>query len=502
VAEGRDRRDQALRGEASRGDSARGDPLRAERERWMRRVRRVHLVGIGGAGMGAIAEVLHTLGFDVSGSDVCESAMTRRLRGLGVRIEVGHAEAQISDAEVVVVSTAIRPDNPEVAAARAAGIPTIPRAEMLAELMRFRHGIAIAGTHGKTTTTGLVAAVLEAGGLDPSYVIGGRLLGAGTHARLGRGEYLVAEADESDASFLLLQPMVAVVTNVDADHMETYDGDFDRLRQTFVDFLHRLPFYGLAVLCIDDENVRALLPSVSRPLLTYGFDDSADVRAEDVRQEGTTTRFTVRRAGREPLEVALSLPGRHNVLNALAAVAVASALEIPDAAVRHALDGFAGIARRLQVHGVLRVGECEVLVVDDYAHHPRELEATLEAARGAWPRRRIVAVFQPHRYTRTRDLFEDFTRVLSEADALVLLEVYPAGEAPLVGADGRALAGAVRARGRVNPVFVAEPSQVPEALEGMVEDRDVILTLGAGDVGTVPARLAERWRSTAAEPRP
>ena len=465
----------------------------AGRERWMRRVRRVHLLGIGGAGMGAIAEVLHTLGFEVSGTDVAESAMTARLRQLGVRVAIGHAARNVGDAQVVVVSAAVPEDNVELAAARAAGVVTIPRAQMLAELMRFRHGVAVAGTHGKTTTTALVAALLEAGGLDPSYVIGGRLLATGAHARLGQGEYLVAEADESDASFVLLQPMAAMVTNIDSDHMHTYEDDFQRLRQAFLDFLHRLPFYGLAVLCADDDNVRALREEVARPTLTYGFSRDADLRADAVRQDGTRTHFTVHRRGREPLELELALAGRHNVLNAAGAFALAGELGVSDEAARAALAGFQGVARRLQQHGVLDVGGRRALLVDDYAHHPREVEATVAAARGAWPGRRLLVVFQPHRFSRTRDLFEDFSRVLAELDALALLEVYGAGEAPVPGADGRALAAAVRARGRVNPVFFGRPDEVVEAFEGLVVDGDVVLVLGAGDVGALPARALERW---------
>ncbi len=471
----------------------------AERERWMRRVRRVHLLGIGGAGMGAIAEVLHTLGFHVSGTDVAESAMTARLRQLGVRVEIGHAADNVRDAEVVVVSAAVPEDNVELAAARTAGIATIPRAQMLAELMRFRHGVAIAGTHGKTTTTALVAALLEAGGLDPSYVIGGRLLATGAHARLGQGEYLVAEADESDASFVLLQPMAALVTNIDADHMHTYEGDFQRLRQAFLDFLHRLPFYGLAVLCADDDNVRALGDEVARPTLTYGFSEDADLRADAVRQEGTRTRFTVHRRGRPAVDLELALPGRHNVLNAVGALALAGELGVSDDAARAALGSFQGIARRLQLHGTLDIGGRRALLVDDYAHHPSELEATVAAVRGAWPERRLFVVFQPHRFSRTRELFEDFSRVLADVDALALLEVYAAGEASMPGADGRSLAAAVRARGRVNPVFFERPAEVVEALEGLVTDGDVVLVLGAGDVGSLPALALERWPGEAGQ---
>lgn len=458
--------------------------------RWMRRIRRIHFVGIGGAGMGGIAEVLHTLGFEVSGSDLREGAMTRRLRELGVRLAIGHDPAHVEGADVVVVSSAVARDNPEVARARARHIPVVPRAEMLAELMRFRQGVAVAGTHGKTTVTSLIASLLAEGGLDPTFVIGGRLNSAGAHARLGAGQYLVAEADESDASFLYLQPVVAVVTNIDADHMDAYAGDFERLRGSFLEFLHHLPFYGLAVLCLDDPVVRGLLPSVSRPVLTYGLDAGADYRATDIRQEEARSRFQVRMPESEaPLPITLALAGRHNVLNALAAIAVARELEVSVESIARALDAFEGIDRRFRLHGDVRVGGKGVRLIDDYGHHPRELAAVLETIRAAWPARRRVVVFQPHRYTRTRDLFEDFARVLSEADALVLLEVYSAGEAPVAGADGRTLCRAIRARGRVDPVFVERVADVPGVLPGIVQEGDILLTLGAGDIGTLPAAL-------------
>ena len=466
----------------------------ADHDVWMRRVRRVHFIGIGGAGMGGIAEVLHTLGFRVSGSDLQANAMTRRLENLGVAVDIGHHARHVQDCEAVVVTAAIPEDNAELAAARERHIPVVPRAQMLAELMRFRHGIAVGGTHGKTTTTSLVASVLAEGGLDPTYVIGGRLIGSGVNARLGASRYLVAEADESDASFLYLQPMMAVVTNIDADHLETYGGDFQRLTRTFLDFLHRLPFYGQAVVRHEDPTIRELLPEIAKPVTTYGFDDAADVFATDVRAEGARTRFRVHRAGRaDALDVVLSLPGRHNVLNALAAIAVAGELNVDDDAVARALAGFQGIARRCQDYGRRASPVGGVTLVDDYAHHPREITATLQAIRSSFPDRRLVVVFQPHRYTRTRDLFEDFCQVLSEIDALVMLEIYPAGEAPITGADGRTLCRAIRARGQVDPVFVERVEDVPAMLPGVLAEDDVLLVLGAGDVGNLAPALAELW---------
>jgi UDP-N-acetylmuramate--alanine ligase len=464
---------------------------------WMRRVRRIHFVGIGGVGMGGIAEVLHTLGFQVSGSDLGGGVMVSRLLGMGVDVTIGHGAANVAGCDVVVISTAIPATNPEVVEARRLHIPVVPRAEMLAELMRFRHGIAVAGTHGKTTTTSLVASLLAEGGLDPTFVIGGRLNSAGANARLGAGTYLVAEADESDASFLLLQPMLAVVTNIDADHMPHYGGEFERLRASFLEFLHHLPFYGLAVLCRDDPQVRSLLAEVSRPIVTYGFEEGADVRAVDVRQEGLRTHFQVLRDERPAgLEVTLNLPGRHNVANALAAITVARELDVSDEAIRRALDGFAGIGRRFQVHGDFDTPAGRVTLVDDYAHHPRELQATVDAVRASWPERRLLAVFQPHRFTRTRDLFEDFAGVLSGIDALIVLEVYPAGETPISGADARTLCRAVRQRGRVDPVFVQTAADLPDVLEGVIEDGDVVVTMGAGDIGRAPAALSDCWAPT------
>ena len=461
----------------------------------MGRIRRVHFVGCGGSGMGGIAEVMLNLGYEVSGSDLRGNAVTERLAELGARIYRGHDAGRIADAEVVVASTAVGDDNPEIAAAREARIPVIPRAQMLAELMRFRFGIAVAGTHGKTTTTSLVASLLTEGGLDPTYVIGGRLNADGSHARLGASHYLVAEADESDASFLHLQPVIAVVTNIDADHMATYGGDFQRLRETFVEFLHHLPFYGKAVLCLDDPEVRSLIPLLSRPVITYGAHADADFRVSDIRADGFGACFRAHLPGRrEPLDLRLNMPGRHNVLNALAAMAVAAEVGVDEAAMARSLAEFQGIGRRFQRIGELGWGEGRALLVDDYGHHPRELQATLQAAREVWPERRLVLLFQPHRYSRTRDLFDDFVRVLSQgADALLLCEVYAAGEAVIAGADGRSLARAIRARGRVEPVFVDTVEALPEALAGVLRDGDVVLTMGAGSIGGASRRLMDRW---------
>jgi len=455
------------------------------------KVRHIHFVGLGGSGMSGIAEVLLNLGYEVSGSDLSENAATRRLAGLGAKVSVSHAAANVNGADAVVVSTAVAGDNPEVIAARTRRIPIVPRALMLAELMRLRQGVAIAGTHGKTTTTSLVASVLAEGGLDPTFVIGGRLNAAGTNARLGSGEFIVVEADESDASFLHLQPVIAVVTNIDADHMDTYQHDFARLKQAFVQFLQNLPFYGSAVLCIDDAHVREILPFVSKPVLTYGIAPDAAVRAERVEHAGGAMRFRAVREQGAPLEVKLNLPGRHNVQNALAAIAVAGELAIPDRAILKALEEFRGVGRRFQRCGEIpSQGGGRFTLIDDYGHHPAEMTATLEAARGAFPGRRIVLAFQPHRYTRTRDLFEDFVRVLSTADALLLAEVYPAGEAPIVAADGRSLARAVRVAGKVEPVFVEDIAQMVDAIRRVARDGDVVVTMGAGSIGGVPAQLA------------
>jgi UDP-N-acetylmuramate--alanine ligase len=465
-------------------------PTAVAQPQGMGRVRRVHFVGIGGAGMSGIAEVMHNLGYQVSGADLRENAVTGRLRDMGVAVSIGHDAANVADCDVVVVSTAIAAENPELIAAREQRIPVVPRAEMLAELMRFRYGIGVAGTHGKTTTTSLTASVLAEGGLDPTFVIGGQLNSAATNAQLGAGHYLVAEADESDASFLYLQPSMAVVTNIDADHLPTYEGDFDRLRQTFIEFLHHLPFYGLAVLCLDDPEVAQVLEEVTRPVITYGIEADADVKAEQVRQEGMQTHFLVQRPGHdESLPVTLNLPGHHNVLNALAAIAVATELGVADAAIQKALAGFQGIGRRFQMAGEITTAAGKVLMIDDYAHHPGEIAPTLAAVRTGWPGRRLVVVFQPHRYSRTHDLFDDFIKVLSSVDVLVLGEVYAAGETPISGADGRALSRGIRARGHVDPVFVESLDSLPEVLKDLLQDGDVLLTLGAGDIGSAAARL-------------
>ncbi len=466
----------------------------------MRRINCIHLVGIGGVGMGGIAEVLINLGYRVQGSDLQTNAVTRRLAGLGAQISLGHDPENLSGADVVVVSSAVNRDNPEVAAALEARLPVVKRAEMLAELMRFRFGIAVAGTHGKTTTTSLIASVLARGGLDPTFVIGGRLNSVDTNARLGAGNYLVAEADESDASFMHLQPMVAVVTNIDEDHLAAYGQDFRQLRQAFVEFLHNLPFYGLAVMCAEDPDVVAILDKVSRPVVTYGFGDAADIRATNVESDGLATRFDVERPGSEtPLSVRLNLPGQHNVLNALAAIAVARDLEIDDTAVTAALAEFAGIDRRFQVLGDIDVAGAAVTLVDDYGHHPAEIAATLQAGRAVWPQRRLVLAFQPHRFSRTRDLMDDFAEVLSTADVLLLTEVYAAGETPISGADGRALARAIRSRAGVEPIFVADLEQLPAALCRVIEDGDVVLTLGAGSIGALALELGDALQTAGGE---
>ncbi len=458
------------------------------------KVKRVHFVGIGGSGMSGIAEVLLNLGYQVSGSDLSETAVTERLRGLGAKVFRGHDALQIEGADAVVVSTAVKPDNPEVAAARLRRVPVVPRALMLAELMRLRQGVAIAGTHGKTTTTSLIASVLAEAGMDPTFVIGGRLEAAGSHAKLGSGEFIVAEADESDASFLHLQPVLAVVTNIDADHMETYGHDFSRLRQAFLDFLQRLPFYGMAVLCVDDDNVRAIMPLVTKPITTYGLAGQAQVRAAGIRHEGGRMRFTAEVRGNggpgKSLEVVLNLPGVHNVQNALAAIAVGLELQVPEAAILRALAEFKGVGRRFERYGELALpGGGSFALIDDYGHHPAEMEATLAAVRGAFPDRRLVLAFQPHRYTRTRDCFEDFVRVLSSVDALLLTEVYAAGEAPIVAADARALARALRVVGKVEPIFVEQITDMPEAIVNAARPGDMVVTMGAGSIGTVPAQL-------------
>ncbi len=462
-------------------------------KRWLRSVQRIHFVGIGGAGMGGIAEVLVNLGFHVSGSDRSSNAMVRRLESQGVEVHIGHDSKWIEGCGLLVRSSAIADDNPELIEARRARIPIVPRAQMLAELMRLRAGIAIAGTHGKTTTTSLVACLLAEGGFDPTYVVGGLVTASGVNARLGEGRYLVAEADESDASFLLLQPVLAVVTNIDADHLETYDGDFNRLLQAFVDFLHHLPFYGHAVVCLDDANIVGLLPQISKQIVTYGIESDADFRATDIRADGPRTHFTINARDGEPLAVTLNLPGTHNVLNALAAVAVAHLAGVEDEAVQRGLASFQGIGRRLQLLGQRVSPQGNITLVDDYAHHPTELKATLQAVRASWPEHRLVVVFQPHRYTRTRDLLDDFVVQLSDPDVLVVLEVYAAGEAPIPGADGRSLCRALRARGQSEPVFCEDLASIPEVLENLLVAGDVLLISGAGDVGTLPAVLCQRW---------
>ena len=458
----------------------------------MRRIHSIHFVGIGGTGMSGIAEVLLNLGYVVQGSDLKVSATTARLESLGARIVLGHDRSNVEGADVVVVSSAIDEENPEVAEAIVRRIPVVQRAEMLGELMRFRYSIAVAGTHGKTTTTSLVASVLAEGGEDPTFVIGGRLKSAASNARLGTGRYLVAEADESDASFMHLQPMIAVVTNVDADHLGTHGGDYEQLKLSFVEFLHNLPFYGLAVICSDDPDAAALIHNIARPYVTYGFNEDADVRAVDLLAEGERSTFEVLRTGKpDSLRVTLRLPGRHNVQNALAAIAVGTELEIPDVAIQKALANFEGIDRRLQLLGNVRVDGGAVSVVDDYGHHPTEVAATLEATRQAWPGRRIVLVFQPHRFTRTRDLFDDFARVLSDVDALLVTEVYAAGETPIPGADGKALCRAIRSRGLVEPVLAAGIDELPGILANIVRPGDVVLTMGAGSIGGVAHDLPE-----------
>ena len=478
--------------------------MRTRLEDRMRRIQRIHLVGIGGSGMGGIAEVLLNLGYEVQGSDLKANTVTERLARLGATIFIGHDAENLGGSDVVVVSSAVNRANPEVAAALAKRIPVVARAEMLGELMRFRYSIAVAGTHGKTTTTSLVASVLAEAGLDPTFVIGGRLKSADSNARLGAGRYLVAEADESDASFMHLQPMIAIVTNIDNDHLATHDGDFARLKQSFVDFLHNLPFYGLAVLCADDEHVQSILELVGRPFVTYGFGEgadragSADVRAVNVQRLGLQSRYEALREGRAPLSITINLPGRHNVLNSLAAVAVATELDIADEAIQQALANFQGIERRLQQLGEIQWPGGRALIVDDYGHHPTEVAATLEAVRQGWPKRRLVLVFQPHRYTRTRDLLDDFGRVLGECDVLLITEVYAAGEAPIAGADGRAICRAVRSRGVMEPVFVESVDQLADSLRAVLHDGDVVLTMGAGNLGQVAQDLKSRFAAGAA----
>src|SRR5690348_16034849 len=456
----------------------------------MQGFRRVHFIGIGGAGMSGIAEVLHTLGYDVSGSDRAASPVTERLAGMGVDVAIGHDAAHVANVDAVVVSSAIKSDNPELVAAEARRIPVVPRAEMLGELMRFRRGIAVAGSHGKTTTTSLTASVLAEAGYDPTFVIGGQLLSAGAHARLGAGDYLVAEADESDGSFLMLSPVAAIVTNIDADHLEHYHEDFAELKQAFADFLHRLPFYGLAVLCVDDPEVAELAQRMPRSTLTYAIERSADVRGANLRADGARMHFELQLPDQPSLPVVLNLPGRHNVLNALAAATLGWHLGIEPFAIARALERFQGVGRRFHINGELPIDDGKVLLVDDYGHHPREIAAVMAAARAGWAGRRLVVVFQPHRYTRTRDLLDDFAGVLCESDALVLTDVYPAGETPITNADGRALARAVRARGKVDPVFIEHPRELGETLPPLLRDGDLVLLLGAGDIGAAAGELA------------
>jgi len=456
----------------------------------MRRVERIHFVGIGGAGMGGIAEVLLNEGYKISGSDLGPNPVVERLSHLGADIAFGHDAKHIDGASVVVVSSAIKTDNPEIAAAIERRIPVVRRAQMLAELMRFRHGIAIAGTHGKTTTTSLVASIFAEAGTDPTFVIGGLLNSAGTNARLGGGRYLIAEADESDASFLHLQPMAAIVTNIEPDHMETYHGDFEKMKATYLEFCHNLPFYGAVVLCIDDPVLRELQPQIGRTLLTYGFSDDADYRIEDFSQSGTQTQFTIIDPQGQRHAIELNLAGRHNALNATAAFAMARDEGIDKAFILAALKKFEGIGRRFQQYGEFDTGRGKVLLVDDYGHHPSEVAATLAAARSAWPERRLVMAYQPHRYTRTRDLYEDFTKVLSGVDVLLLLEVYSAGEAPIAGADSRSLCRSIRARGQLDPIYVATPADLAASLADVLRDGDVLLTQGAGNIGALAKQLA------------
>ena len=460
---------------------------------FMQRVRKVHFVGIGGVGMSGIAEVMNTIGYEVSGSDLGEGPATEKLKAAGIKVYKGHKAENVSDVDVVVTSSAIPADNPEVMVARSRMTPVVPRAEMLAELMRFSNGIAVAGTHGKTTTTSLIASLLAEGNLDPTYVIGGKLNSSASNAKLGSGQYLVAEADESDASFLYLQPMLAAVTNVDADHLGTYGGDFDRLRNAFVEFLHHLPFYGMAIVCVDDDNARKLLPQITRPVIRYGIEQDADICASNIKTSGLQSTFDVMFPdGDKPLKVTLNLPGRHNILNALAAIAVAYELGVDTQAIQTALKNFQGIGRRMQMYGDIKTRNGTITMVDDYGHHPTEVAATIAAARSSWPGRRLVVVFQPHRYSRTQDLFEDFTSVLADVDVLLISEVYAAGEEHIAGADARSLCAAIRQRGKVNPIFVEDIEEVDKELVSVLQDGDVLLTLGAGSVGRIAAGLPSK----------
>ncbi len=462
----------------------------------MRRVRQIHFVGIGGAGMSGIAEVLHNLGYTVTGTDLARGSITERLAGMGVEVRFEHSAECVNGSDVVVYSSAVPADNPELQAARAKRIPIIPRAEMLSELMRFSEGIAVAGTHGKTTTTSLIASLLAEGMFDPTYIIGGRLNMSGSHARLGKGKYIVAEADESDASFLHLSPMYAALTNIDADHLEYCGGSYQALQDNFIDFLHCLPFYGLVVICGDDPGIREILPRINRPYVTYGIESAADYRAEAIEFAGPCASFNIARAtGDEPFRVTLNLPGRHNVLNALAAVALATELGVSRQAISAGLANFQGIARRSSILGNIRINGKLVLLIDDYAHHPSEIAAITRAVADGWPGRRLVAVFQPHRYTRTRDLFEEFCQALSELNTLILLDVYPAGEQPIQGADSRSLSRAIRVRGKVEPILANDEAELRSLLESVTEDNDILLLLGAGDISALGGRLLDAYRS-------
>ncbi|WJG26627.1 UDP-N-acetylmuramate--L-alanine ligase [Vibrio furnissii] len=456
----------------------------------MRRVKCIHFIGIGGAGMSGIAEVLLNEGYQITGSDIASNAVTERLTAKGATVYIGHSASNVAQASVVVVSTAINEENPEIKAAREKRIPVVRRAEMLAELMRFRHGIAVAGTHGKTTTTALVTQIYSEAGLDPTFVNGGLVKSAGTNARLGSSRILIAEADESDASFLHLQPMATIVTNIEADHMDTYGGDFETLKQTFVDFLHNLPFYGQAILCVDDPVVRELIPRISRHVITYGFSEDADVRIENYRQEGQQGKFTVVRQGRANLDITLNIPGRHNALNASAAIAVATEDDIHDDVILRAMANTQGTGRRFDHLGEFDTGNGDVMLVDDYGHHPTEVGVTIAAARNGWADKRLVMIFQPHRYTRTRDLYDDFANVLEQVDVLLMLDVYSAGEKPIAGADGRSLCRTIRSRGKLDPIFVPDSKTLPSVLANVLQDGDLVLTQGAGDIGKVARELA------------
>ncbi|WP_100752121.1 UDP-N-acetylmuramate--L-alanine ligase [Vibrio salilacus] len=456
----------------------------------MRRVKCIHFIGIGGAGMSGIAEVLLNEGYQISGSDIAENPVTQRLSEKGATVYIGHTEQNVAKASVVVVSTAINEENPEIIAARAARVPVVRRAEMLAELMRFRHGIAVAGTHGKTTTTALVTQIYSEAGLDPTFVNGGLVKSAGTNARLGSSRILIAEADESDASFLHLQPMVSIVTNIEADHMDTYGGDFETLKQTFIDFLHNLPFYGQAIVCVDDPVIRELIPKISRQVITYGFSEDADVRIDNYRQQGQQGQFTVIRQGKADLEITLNIPGRHNALNASAAIAVATEDDIDDEAILRAMAGTQGTGRRFDHLGEFDTGNGHAMLVDDYGHHPTEVDVTIQAARNGWQEQRLVMIFQPHRYSRTRDLYDDFANVLEQVDVLIMLDVYSAGEKPIAGADGRALCRTIRSRGKLDPIFVPDSNGLPSVLANVLQDGDLVLTQGAGDIGKVAKQLA------------